>query len=124
LLDLDAFRQVADLLTHYALDLVMTEWSSTKIMGLAIEEGKEEAVDFELEEEEAADCELGSLGPMCPSACALPLRYGLPCKHWMYPAFRRGCQLPLSLFHPRWFFNGPLVLYERWHMLWNEDGAR
>jgi hypothetical protein len=81
LLDLDAFRQVADLLTHYALDLVMTEWSNTKAMGLAIKEGKEEAVDFEPEEEEAADHELGSLGPMCPLARALPLRYSLPYKY-------------------------------------------
>lgn len=79
MLDLDAFRQVADSLTHYALDLVMTKWSNTKIMGLAIEAGKEEAVNFE--PEEAADRKRGSLGPICPLACALPLRYGLPCKH-------------------------------------------
>jgi hypothetical protein len=46
LLDLDAFSKVADLLTHYCLDLVMTEWSNTKITGLAIKEGKEETVDF------------------------------------------------------------------------------
>jgi hypothetical protein len=81
LLDLDAFRQVADLLMHYALDLVMTKWSNTKTIGLAIKEGKEEAVDFELEEEEAADHELGSLGPMRPLARALPLRYSLPYKY-------------------------------------------
>ena len=49
LLDLDAFSKVADLLTHYCLNLVMTEWSNTKIMGLAIEGGEEEAVDFDLE---------------------------------------------------------------------------
>jgi hypothetical protein len=107
LLDLNAFSEVADLLTHYCLDLVMTEWSNTKIMGLAVEEGKEEAVDFNPES-----------GSACPLACELPLRYGLPCKHWMYPAFLRGCQLPLSLFHPRWLFDGPPVLHEVWKMLW------
>jgi hypothetical protein len=101
LLDLNAFRQVADLLTHYCLNLVMTEWSNTKIIGLAITEGKEEAVEFELES-----------GSACPLACKLPLRYSLPCKHWMYPAFVRGCQLPLSLFHPRWLFDGPPVLHK------------
>jgi hypothetical protein len=97
----------------------MTEWSNTKIMGLAIDAGEEEAVHFELEGEV---CAPGSPGPICPLACALPLRYGLPCKHWMYPAFLRGCQLPLSLFHPRWLFDGLPVLHERWYMSW--DGAR
>jgi hypothetical protein len=86
-------------------------------MGLAIEAGEEEAVDFEPEEEEeATNHELGSLGPMYTLACTLPLRYGLPCKHWIYPAFVRGCQLPLSLFYLRWLFDGPLVLHERWQM--------
>jgi hypothetical protein len=79
LLDLDAFSKVADLLTHYSLNLVITEWSNIKIMGIAIEAGEEEAVDFNLES--------GS-GSTCPLACELPLRYSLPCKHWMYPAFR------------------------------------
>jgi hypothetical protein len=40
LLDLDAFSEIADLLTHYGLDLMMTEWLNTKIIGLAIEAGE------------------------------------------------------------------------------------
>jgi hypothetical protein len=113
LLDLEAFNKVGDLLTHYTLNLAMTEWSNTKIIGLAIDEGKEEAVDFELE----------NPGPGCPLACKLPLRYSLPFKHWMYPAFLKGCQLPLSLFHPRWLFDRPSVLHERWTMSWS-DGTQ
>jgi hypothetical protein len=33
---------------------------------------------------------------------------------------------PLSLFHPRWLFDGPAVLHERWHMPWKtgEDALR
>ena len=85
---------------HYALDLIMTKWSNTKIMGLAIKVGEEEAFDFDLE------------NPRYPLACELPLRYSLPCKHWMYPAFLNSCQLPLSLFHPRWLFNGLVILYD------------
>jgi hypothetical protein len=83
LLNLDAFRQVVDLLMHYTLDLVMTKWLNTKIIGLVIKEGKEEAIDFKLEEEEeeATDRKLGSLGPICLLVCALLLRYSLPCKH-------------------------------------------
>jgi hypothetical protein len=99
----------------------MTEWSNTKIMGLAIEGGEEEAVDFNPES-------LNPEGsrPACPLACELPLRYGLPCKHWMYPAFEKSCQLPLSLFHPRWLFDGPAVLHERWQMSWKtgDDAQR
>jgi hypothetical protein len=79
----------------------MTEWSNTKIMGLVIEAGKEEAFNFDLE------------NPKCKLACELPSRYGLPCKHWMYLAFLTSCQLPLSLFHLRWLFDGPAVLHER-----------
>jgi hypothetical protein len=69
LLDLDAFSKVANLLTHYCLNLVMIEWSNTNIIGLAIKAGKEEAFDFDLEN---AKCKL---------VCELPSRYGLPCKH-------------------------------------------
>ena len=114
LLDLDAFSKVGDLLTHYCLDLMMTEWSNTKIMGLAIEAGEEEAFDFDPE------------NPRCSLACELPLRYSLPCKHWMYLAFVDSCQLPLSLFYPWWLFDGPVVLHERWYMLWKtgEDALR
>jgi hypothetical protein len=44
----------------------------------------------------------------------------------MYPAFVRSCQLPLSLFHPGWLFDGPAVLYERWQMSWGigDDAQR
>jgi hypothetical protein len=31
------------------------------------------------------------------------------------------CQLPLSLFHPRWRFDGPAVLHSLWIMTWNPD---
>ena len=73
MLDLDTFIQVADLLTHYALDLVMTEWSNTKVMGLAIEQGRRR-LSTSSQREEAADRELGRLGPICLLAYALPLR--------------------------------------------------
>jgi hypothetical protein len=44
----------------------------------------------------------------------------------MYPAFLNSCQLPLSLFHPRWLFDAPAVLHDRWHMSWkiSEDALR
>jgi hypothetical protein len=55
----------------------------------------------------------------CHFSCELPVRYGLPCRHWMYTSVIEQCQLPLSLFHPRWHFDGPAVLYSRWIMTWN-----
>lgn len=44
--------------------------------------------------------------PTCPLNCELPLRWGLPCRHWMYPAFIHQVPIPASLIHP-WFLDGP-----------------
>jgi hypothetical protein len=79
LLDLDAFSKVVDLLTHYALDPVMTKWLNTKIIGLAIDVEEEEVVKFKLKGEEAYT--LRSLRPICLLAYALLLQYSLLCKH-------------------------------------------
>jgi len=70
LLNLNTFKQVADLLTHYCLNLVITKWSNTKIIRLAIAERKEEAVEFKLES-----------GSACLLTCKLLLKYSLPCRH-------------------------------------------
>jgi hypothetical protein len=68
LLDRAAFAVVGDKLTHYALDIAMREWSATKILGDHIED--EQSLDFEL-------------GTECKSACELPIRFELPCRHWL-----------------------------------------
>lgn len=36
---------------------------------------------------------------------------------WIYPAFLKGCQLPISIFH----LNRLSVLHERWQMSWDGD---
>jgi hypothetical protein len=66
LLDRFAFQVAGDKLAHYALKLVMLEWSQTKIMADRIEEGKAPPID---------------ISSKCQSKCELPLRYGLPCRH-------------------------------------------
>lgn len=104
LFDLNAFNEVAGLLTHHALDSLMTEWSITKSTGLAIEKGEEKAFEFDLGH------------PICTLACKLLIRNSLPYRHWMYPDSERDCQMPLSISHPRWFFDRPPVLHERWRM--------
>jgi hypothetical protein len=46
----------------------------------------------------------------CPSACSLPFRYGLPCRHWLYQAYLKDELIPFSLFHPRWLLDGSPAL--------------
>jgi hypothetical protein len=94
-----------DKITGYALDKAMKEWSATKNMADNIEEDK-----LELQFEPGTECKLG---------CELPLRYGLPCKHWLYKAFIDDVAIPLSLFHPRWLLDGPAMLHERWFISWD-----
>ena len=76
----------------------MEEWATTKDLFDAIQEGK--ATVFQPPEN----------GEECPFECELPLRFRLPCKHWMYPHFYLKTPLPIGLFHPRWLLNGPLVI--------------
>ena len=83
----------------------MPEWAAVKM--LALEEGAEEVA-------KGFNQESG-----CMLACELPLRYGILCKHWMYPAMIRKCQLPLSLFHPRWLLDGPATV-DSWQMSWGD----
>jgi hypothetical protein len=93
-------------LTLYALELSMREWSTTKRMADEIDEGMEEEFEFDLDEG-------------CTFGCELPVRYGLPCRHWMYNCLVEEVPLPLSLFHPRWLFDGLAILYNRWAMTWD-----
>ena len=108
LLDPGAFSTVKNKLTHYALELSMREWMETKKIADRIEEGKEEEFEFDVDKG-------------CSFGCELPARYCLPCKHWMYTSVIEQCQLPLSLFHPRWHFDGPAVLHDHWVMKWDSE---
>jgi hypothetical protein len=75
-----------------------------------------ETVTAELQAQLATDPDEG-----CTFGCELPASFGLPCKHWMYASVVGECPLPLSLFHPRWLFDGPAVLHERWFMSWDPE---
>ena len=88
ILDRTTFSLVKKKLTHYALDLSIREWSTTKKMADEIEAGKEEEFDFDLD-----------VG--CTFGCELPSRYSLPYRHWMYAYIVEERPLPPSLFHPR-----------------------
>ncbi len=75
-------------------------------MGNAVECGKELEIIFDITKEDAC----------CQLECELPLRWGLPCRHWMCPAFVDETPILLSLIHPRWLFDGPDYLETLWHM--------
>jgi hypothetical protein len=93
LLDKQAFRSIASLLTHSALNKTSIEWEATKKIGAQIEDGDESLKEqFEGSKE-------------CKLACELPVRWGLPCRHWLYQYYKTGALIPLSLFHPRWLLD-------------------
>jgi hypothetical protein len=52
----------------------------------------------------------------CKELCQLPLRYCLPCRHWMLYFYRKNEPIPINLFHPRWLIDGPDVLHEPWQI--------
>ena len=75
-------------------------------MGDAVECGKEVEIIFDMTKEDAC----------CPLECEFPLRWSLPCRHWMYPAFVDETPIPLSFIHPRWLFDEPDYLETSWHI--------
>jgi hypothetical protein len=93
----------------------MAEWADTKLLWDRVLTGYEEEEEF--------DPVVG-----CLHTCQLPLRFGIPCRHWMYLSFSSSPkneddgdthrQLPLSLFHPQWYLDGPSVVRDPWRITW------
>ncbi len=52
----------------------------------------------------------------CPLECEFSFKWGLPCRHWMYPAFIDETPISLLLINPRWLFDGPDYLETSWHI--------
>lgn len=80
-------------------------------MADAIEANEDEEIYFNMN-----DCD-----SRCPLGCELPLRWGLPCRHWMYHTLFDESAIPLSLVPPRWFFDGPDYLEQQWNMNYSHD---
>jgi hypothetical protein len=74
-------------LTHYAIDKTMAKWRATKDFGDVINSGDEGPFEF--------DKAIG-----CLYNYELLLRFGLPCKHWIFLFYLRREPLSLSLFYP------------------------
>ena len=64
----------------------MAEWRATKDFSDAVDSGGEDPFEFD-----------EAIG--CPCECELPLRYGLPYKHWMLLFYLYKEPLSLSLFY-------------------------
>ena len=97
LIDLKAFAQGRSKLTYYAINKTMAEWRATKDFSDAIDSSNKDPFEFNK-----------AIG--CPCECKLPLRFGLPCKHWILLFYLSKRPLPLSLFYPRWLLDGPVVV--------------
>jgi hypothetical protein len=103
LIDTSFFRLVLRRVTHYCLELCSSELLKAK-----------ELYDKEVlrgEEDDEFDPEIG-----CEQLCELPLRYRLPCMHWMLYFYRQNEPIPINLFHPRWLVDGPSILHKPWQI--------
>lgn len=103
LIDTTFFRLVLRRVTHYCLELCSSELLKAK-----------ELYDIDVlggEEDDEFDPEFG-----CEQLCELPLRYRLPCKHWMLYFYRKNEPIPINLFHPRWLVDGPSILHKPWQI--------
>jgi hypothetical protein len=87
-LDLRAFNAVIGQVTEWAINRVAEDWEACK---QAISTGTDQQLASE-------QCE-----------CELLLRFSLPCKHHLLHACTTGVPIPKSLFHPRWWLNGPPI---------------
>ena len=92
-----SFLSFVFLLMYIFEELLAKEWEARKQMGDAIETNEEEETYFNM----------NNYDPQCPLECELPLQWGLLCRQWIYLAFIDKSSIPLSLIHPRWFFDGP-----------------
>src|SRR3954447_24607859 len=93
MLDMNGFATLLGKITVYAINLIAPEWAAACIPKPdSIWQGG------------------------CLYNCLLPLRYSLPCCHWMIKSVLEGFPLPLSLVHPRWWLSGSPVLEGGWAM--------
>ena len=96
-LDRQAFDQLIDTISNYAVELIASEWEATK-----------EEVDRNILTSSASSC-----------TCELFLRFGLPCRHYLQDIYRNQIPIPRSLCHPRWWLFGPVIKFSNWKPTFN-----
>jgi len=107
LIDITFFQRVLRRVTHYCLNLCGSELLKAKELYDIEQSGSKKDDD----NDDKFDPNIG-----CQQLCELPLRYRLPCKHWMLHFYRKNEPIPPNLFHPRWLIDGPPVLHKPWQI--------
>jgi hypothetical protein len=93
ILDLNGFSTLLGKITSYVVNLMVSEWTAACIpRPNSVWQGS------------------------CLDVYTFPLRYGLPCRHWMLKSVLKGFFLPLSLVHSRWWLSESPVLQGGWTM--------
>jgi hypothetical protein len=87
-LDLRAFSSLIGQVTEYAMNRIADDWEACK---QAVNAGTYDELALE-------DC-----------GCEFLFRFSLPYKHHLLRTCVAGMSIPRSLFHPRWWLNGPPI---------------
>lgn len=101
LIDHSAFASLKGKITYLAIAMISRELNSAKINA----ERFNQQISFGVEPGHTVIVE--PPGDRCISECELPMRFGLPCKCWLYQCIIDQIPIPVSLIHPRWFYKGP-----------------
>ena len=110
LMNRSAFGGVLTLITHQAIEMLEREWNAASKW------------DLDLTDDDADEVLSAPNAPEegCQLSCSLPLRYGLPCKCWLFQCVRMELPIPISLIHPRWLYDGPDYV-ANWSMSFDPD---
>ena len=100
-MDHSVFASLNSKITYSAMALISYELNSAKIN---IEKFNQH-ISFGLEPGHTAI--IGLSGDCCISKCKLPIRFGLPCKCWLYQGVIDQIPILISIIYSRWFYKGP-----------------
>ena len=109
-MDRSAFKDLIGLITHHAIYLISRELDAAKLLA----EDFNQQVSFGVE----GTALIEPTGEDCMYDCDLPPRYGLPCRCWLYRCVIDIIPIPISLMHPRRFFDGPPFVVS-WSMVFD-----
>lgn len=99
LVDRSKFCLIGELITHQCIEFISRELDAVKLL----------AEDFARRVSTGSEDLSESNGIGCASGCELTMRYGLPCKCWLYRSVVDEIPIPLSLIHLRWLFGSDFV---------------
>lgn len=102
-MDIQAFALLKGKIKHNAINLISRELDTAKLLA----EKFNQQVSFGIAPNETLIVE--PVGKCCFCECELPMRFQLPCQCWLYQCVVDSIPIPLSLIHPRWFYDGSSI---------------